>query len=83
MKAVISFKLQVLAPDDKWNAAIREGTFDPDQTATILHSALRSALRESTRRQESIEVLSSGALKDPFYTVIHDSYDCPFPFIFC
>jgi hypothetical protein len=73
----------VLQPDDAWVKGLQANALDPDLTWRILTEALDVAAK---RRPEGAElgISSIGTSGEgAFYQVIHDHWNCPFPFIFC
>jgi hypothetical protein len=73
----------VLQPDDAWVQGLKANTLDPDLTCRILIEALDHAAKGRPEGAEmdmsSVGTSSEGA----FYQVIHNHWNCPFPFIFC
>jgi hypothetical protein len=74
---------EVLRSDRAWMAGLRRRQFNANHTAQILTEALNEAARAATASKE-LAISDVGTSKEgPFYIVIHDRWDCPFPFIFC
>lgn len=74
---------EVLYPDDAWVRGLKERSFDPDTVAQILTEALNEAANANKEGHElGLSTVGTSA-QGPFYTVIHDRWHCPFPFIFC
>lgn len=73
----------VLQPDDAWVRGLKANELDPDLTCRILTGALEEAAKRQPEKVRldipSVGTSSTGA----FYDVIHNRWNCPFPFIFC
>lgn len=73
----------VLQPDDAWVQGLKEHVLDPDLTRRILTEALDVAAKRRPGGAE-VDISSVGTSGEgAFYQVIHDHWNCPFPFIFC
>jgi hypothetical protein len=66
---------EVLEPKENWLTDV----MDEDRTRQILNESLELLA------QQSGDVASTDVdlARSAFYTVIHDRWHCPFPFIFC
>lgn len=66
---------EVLEPKENWRAE----AVDEDRTRQILYESLE-LLEQQSHGLDSPDVELA---RSAFYTVIHDKWHCPFPFIFC
>lgn len=71
----------VLHPEEQWQMSVAAGRLDADQVERILVECLRASSENTASR--GADVLSVEASRSCFYHVIHDRWNCPFPFIFC
>ena len=75
----------VLVPDEVWAHELPDRAADLDRAFGILVEALAVAARALDLSERSTLTISDVGTSSggPFYDVIHNSWNCPFPFVFC